>query len=117
MSRKAREQGPGVSHLRFADDVNLFTGNSMHQIQEVRRCLDLFCAYSGQKVSIAKTRILFFSKNVSLALENSIVQASAFSKYDYLGRYLGAPSLHFRITRSTYHHFVEKVQHRRRLSG
>jgi len=117
MSRKARGQGPGVSHLRFADDENLFTGNSMHQIQEVRRCLDLFCAYSGQKVSIAKTRILFFSKNVSLALENSIVQASAFSKCDYLGRYLGAPSLHFRITRSTYHHFVEKVQHRRRLSG
>jgi hypothetical protein len=88
MSRKAREQGPGISHLCFADDENLFTGNSMHQIQEVRRCLDLFCAYSGQKVSIAKTRILFFSKNVSLALENSIVQASAFSKCDYLGRYI-----------------------------
>jgi hypothetical protein len=88
MSRKAREQGPGISHLCFADDENLFAGNSMHQIQEVRRCLDLFCAYSGQKVSIAKTRILFFSKNVSLALENSIVQASAFSKCDYLGRYI-----------------------------
>jgi hypothetical protein len=91
----------------------------MHQIQEVRRCLDLFRAYSGQKVStIAKTSInLFFSKNVSLALENSIVQASAFTKCDSLGKYLGAPSLHFRITRSTYHHLVEKVQHRRRLSG
>jgi hypothetical protein len=90
MSRKAREQGPGISHLCFADDENLFAGNSMHQIQEVRRCLDLFRAYSGQKVStIAKTSInLFFSKNVSLALENSIVQASAFSKCDYLGRYI-----------------------------
>lgn len=50
--------GPLISHLAFADDVLLFAETSECQITLMKDVLNLFCRCSGQKISVAKTRIL-----------------------------------------------------------
>lgn len=49
--------GPALSHLLFADDLILFAEVSIEQIKTVMDCLNTFCVSSGQRVSVAKTRI------------------------------------------------------------
>lgn len=87
--------GPNISHLCFADDM-LFTKASEVQMGRVLHCFKLFGDSSGQKVSIAKTKI-YFSKNVSSMLERAISHKSGFAKTDDLEKYLGVPLLHRRI--------------------
>jgi len=70
--------GPNISHLCFADDM-LFTKASEVQMGRVLHCFKLFGDSSGQKVSIAKTKI-YFSKNVSSMLERAISHKSGFLK-------------------------------------
>ena len=62
--------GPDISHLCFADDMS-FTKASEVQMEHVLHCFKLFADSSGQKVSIAKTKI-YFSKNVSSMLHRRI---------------------------------------------
>lgn len=60
--------GPRISHLFFADDMLLFAVANEGQMKQVLSCLNyLFCEASGQKVSVAKTKILF-SKNVPVVV-------------------------------------------------
>ncbi|XP_039000869.1 uncharacterized protein LOC120126887 [Hibiscus syriacus] len=51
--------GPGLSHLFFADDVVLFAEASTDQINVIREVLDRFCEESGHRISVTKTQ--FFS--------------------------------------------------------
>ena len=109
-----RRNGMKISHLCFADDILLFTEASIEQVDRVINCLDMFCSVSGQKVSTAKTRV-YFSKNVSAALTEEISRRSGFQVTNDLGRYLGVPLLHKRVTKQTYGYLVENMQ--KRLAG
>ena len=86
----------------------------MDQLEAVRDCLDIFCSASGQKVSIAKTKI-YFSKNVSTSLANDIRRRSGFQVTNDMEKYLGVPLLHQRVTKQTYSYLVENMQ--QRLAG
>jgi hypothetical protein len=87
----------------FADDMLLFSVANEGQMKQVLSCLNyLFCEASGQKVSVAKTKILF-SKNVPASFAGLISHSSGFAKTDNLGKYLGVPLLlHQRISKQTY---------------
>ena len=67
----------------------------------VIKALNNFCNISGEKVSTEKTR-LYFSKNVEPALSKKISELSGFSISKNLGKYLGMPLLHGRVTNKTY---------------
>lgn len=109
-----RRNGLKISHLCFADDMLLFAEASVDQMNKIHQCLDEFCAASGQRVSVAKTKI-FFSKNVSSALAENISRNSGFMVTKDLGKYLGVPLLHQRITKQTYSYLLEKLQ--QKLTG
>ena len=99
--------GPDISNLCFADDM-LFTKASEVQMERVLHCFTLFADSSGQKVSIAKTKI-YFSKNVSSMLERAISHKSGFAKTDDLEKYLGVPLLHRRINEHTYSSIIKNM--------
>lgn len=63
--------GLSLSHLFFTNDIVLFVEASVRQIEVVRKCLDEFCAWLGQRVSFAKSHIFLFS-NVSSELCHNI---------------------------------------------
>lgn len=108
---KLSQGGPPISHLVFADDVLIFAEASEYQVMLIKRILDLFCRSSGQKVSEAKSRI-YFSKNVDGAVRNHLCHVSGFSVTKDIGKYLGVPILHERVTNRSFKFILDKVDQR-----
>ncbi|OMP07401.1 reverse transcriptase [Corchorus olitorius] len=108
---KASRGGHGVSHIFFADDLVLFSQANTEQVAVVKDSLDIFSRWSGQTVSLVKSKI-FITKNTPRRLMNEICEASGIARTDDLGRYLGVPLLHGRVAKKTYWGLVEKVQSR-----
>lgn len=108
------KNGPPLSHLFFADDLILFSETDSSQVHLIQRVLKHFCASSGQTVNKDKTRI-FFSKNVRPQRTIDICNYLEFKRTEQLGKYLGVPILHGRVTRDTYRYLEERVS--RKLMG
>ncbi|GMJ04403.1 hypothetical protein like AT3G24255 [Hibiscus trionum] len=77
----------------------------------LKETLDMFCACSGHKVSIAKTTV-FFSKNFDTERGQALADYGGFKLVDDLGFYLGVPLLHKRVTSATYRFLIDKVESR-----
>ena len=77
----------------------------------MRKCIDYFCQMSGQLVSFGK-HMVYCSPNVEnfKALEISQICGSPLTTD--LGRYLGVPLIHGRVSKGTYLGVVDKVQRR-----
>ncbi|CAL8995128.1 unnamed protein product [Prunus brigantina] len=108
---KTSQSGPAVSHLFFADDLVLFAEASCKQARVMKSCLDLFCQASGQLVNFDKSAI-FCSPNTSMELAREISGICGSPLTDNLGRYLGMPLLHSRVTKGTFMGIVDKVHKR-----
>lgn len=108
---KLARGGPPLSYLAFADDVLLFAEASEEQVVLIKHILNLFCKFSGQKVSEAKTHI-FFSKNVDGAIKNHLACLSGFKLTEDLGKYLGVPIIHERVSRRSFQFILQKVDQR-----
>lgn len=105
------DAGPTLSHLCFADDIVLFTEATLDQIAIIRDCLDRFCAASGQRISFSKSQILF-SRNTHPEVADEIATALGVEKTADLGKYLGVPSIHGRVTCSTYDGLLDRLNAR-----
>lgn len=106
-----KKKGTKVSHLFFADDLILFSEASMDQAAVIKACLEDFCIASGQRVNFDKSRV-FFSSNVN---HTRITQISSFlgiSPTPNLGKYLGVPLHHQRVSASNYNYILEKMDGR-----
>ncbi|KAK2638500.1 hypothetical protein Ddye_026295 [Dipteronia dyeriana] len=77
----------------------------------MNECLDIFCDLSRQQVSYPKSRI-FFSNNVKKSDAWLIARTCDSLLTNDLGRYLGIPLNHGRISSKTYKEIVEKTQKR-----
>ncbi|CAL1398235.1 unnamed protein product [Linum trigynum] len=100
--------GPALSHLFFADDLVLFAEASIIQADIVMECLNNFCLASGEMISKEKSRV-FFSRNVKNKDRNDICNRMGIQATTDLGRYLGVPVLHGRITKSTYKFILDRI--------
>ncbi|PRQ37815.1 putative RNA-directed DNA polymerase [Rosa chinensis] len=108
---RASGSSPLISHLFFADDLILFAEASCDQARILKRCLDLFCDISGQEVNFSKS-VLFCSPNTRKSLARNISQICGSVLTTNLGKYLGVPLIHTKITKQTYAAVVDKVQGR-----
>ncbi|CAN1166059.1 Putative ribonuclease H protein At1g65750 [Linum perenne] len=100
--------GPLISHLFYADDLILFAEASENQARVIRRCLDRFCAASGQGVSREKS-VIFCSKNTNRHVSSLISLLLGIPLTQNLGRYLGVPILHERINGHTYQDILDRI--------
>ncbi|CAL2276143.1 unnamed protein product [Prunus armeniaca] len=103
--------GPHISHLFFADDLILFGEATTDQAWLMKQCLDDLCQLSGQRVSFEKSMICV-SSNTGFELANSIAAISGSPLTASLGKYLGVPLIHTRVTKQTYQEVIAKVQKR-----
>lgn len=55
---------PRITHLMYADDLVIYCKAKQEEVSEVKRCLDLYCQWSGQRINWDKSEI-HFSTNVS----------------------------------------------------
>ena len=105
------KKGIAISHLFFADDLILFAKADMEQAGVVKAILDDFCEVSGQRVNASKSRI-FFSKNVNHIRSKEICDFLEFTPTSNLGKYLGMPIIHDKVSSSTYNFVLEKMETR-----
>ena len=108
---KASGSGPPISHLFFADDLILFAKANCEQAKILKKCLDHFCNLSGQAVIYDKS-VLHCSPNTPNGTVAGIRKICGSTIMDNLGKYLGMPLIHSRITSRTYAPIVDKVQSR-----
>lgn len=102
---------PPISHLAFADDLLLFAEASEEQAAVISRVLHDFCASSGQKVSMDKTRV-YFSENVNYHHKVNIIETLGFQSTSDLGKYLGIPIFHHRVNKESFRFIIDKVNQR-----
>ncbi|CAA0831370.1 Unknown protein [Striga hermonthica] len=96
----------------FADDLLLFLEAVEDQASLVNSILSVFFSMSGFKISQDKTYIFFFSKNVTVELRQALASTMGFSVTTTLGKYLGVPVLHSRVTNHTYANILDKADAR-----
>ncbi|KAA3475230.1 Retrovirus-related Pol polyprotein LINE-1 [Gossypium australe] len=101
--------GPPVSHLFFADDLVIFCKAQIDQAHFLESIISLFCEISGHKISVKKSNI-FFSKNTEDETRNQIRQLFGFQEVQNLGKYLGVPLLHDKVTKNTLSFIVDKIR-------
>ncbi|KAL4289808.1 hypothetical protein GQ457_14G017730 [Hibiscus cannabinus] len=103
--------GPSLSHLFFVDDMVLFAEASLDQVLIIRDVMDRFCVASGHKISAAKTQICF-SNNCTPCVRATIANGLGFEVVSDLGKYLGVPLLHKRVSKDTYAYLLDKMKAR-----
>lgn len=89
------------SHLFFADDLLLLAKASSEQAFFINLVLEEFCLSSSVKVKKSKTQV-YFSKNVSGAVAVRLGRELGYIVTKDLGKYLGMPLLHRRVSKQTY---------------
>ena len=80
----------------------------MQQVDIIKSCLDSFERSSSQKVSQEKTKI-YFSRNVHHSRASEIAEEFGFSLSGDLGKYLGFPLQHKRVSCSSFSYVTEKL--------
>ena len=106
--------GTPLSHLFFANDLLLLSEASSQQALVINKVIDEFSASSGAKVNKSKT-LVYFSTNISAMETSKIGSDLGYSVTNNLGKYLGVPLCHTRISKQTYQSIIDKVD--QRLSG
>lgn len=103
--------GPFLSHVCFADDLVLFGEASNTQLDVMMGVLNRFCEASGEKISLAKSKILV-SSNIEHNRAMSLSTHCGIPLMDDFGKYLGAPMIDGRVNKATYGAIISKAQSR-----
>ncbi|XP_074301095.1 uncharacterized protein LOC141632448 [Silene latifolia] len=103
--------GPTITNLFFADVMVLFGEAKDDQALVMRHVLDHLCQASGEKVSLAKSRV-FFSSNIAASRRTSVSQALGIDETDDLGTYLDMPAINGRVIHHTFAHLEDKINSR-----
>ncbi|XP_050386206.1 uncharacterized protein LOC126802601 [Argentina anserina] len=108
---RASQSGPKISHLFFADDLIFFAEASISQANALKKCLDIFCALSGQAVSYEKS-LIYCSPNTCSSTATCVSRICGSPLTNDLGKYLGMPLIHERVNHHTYAGIYDKFQSR-----
>ncbi|OMO56447.1 hypothetical protein COLO4_35642 [Corchorus olitorius] len=97
--------------LASQDDLVLFGEASTEQLDVMMGVLNSFCDASGEKISLAKSKILV-SSNIDHGRAMDLSSYCGIPLTDDFGKYLGAPMIQGRVTKATYNALVSRAQSR-----
>lgn len=100
--------GPCISHLIFADDVLLFAKARVSQAKVIKKVLDDFCAMSGLKISLQKSK-MSASAGVPRAKRNRLMQVTQMVFTSNLQKYLGFKLYHGRVKKDDFSDVMDRV--------
>ena len=87
---KISNTAPKISKLLYADDVLVFCGAKMSKLNILMQCLNTYCAWSGQMISIEKSGV-FASAGVHPQFLKQIKNQWGLKKVHQGVKYLGVP--------------------------
>lgn len=106
---KTSKNGPGFSHIFFADNPILFAKANSKNCDAIMEVLNNFCDIAGQKVNRGNSRI-FFSSNVSRRRKRQLCRKMGIEATKNLGRYLGFPLLNQGRNGNAFNFVMERIQ-------
>ena len=80
-----------VTNLLFADDSLILMKANQHNVENLKSALDLYCAASGQLVSVEKSSI-FFSPNTKVEIREQLCTTLNIMTEALTDKYLGLPA-------------------------
>ncbi|KAG8377943.1 hypothetical protein BUALT_Bualt08G0086400 [Buddleja alternifolia] len=104
-------RGPKLSHLFFADDLILMAKATTTNAFCIKEVLTTFCQSSDLSMNLEKSKV-FFSRKLNWNLQRCISSALGLSHTFDVGRYLGVPIHHGRVSPRIYRPLIDKVQAR-----
>jgi hypothetical protein len=81
---------PPITKLCYADDLILFCRARIDDVRSLMSCLNSYCSWLGQSISIEKSGI-FFSKGVHGNFKNQLKSIWGFKTFPENTKYLGIP--------------------------
>lgn len=106
---KISRRGPKLSHLFFANDLVLFAKATLANCETISSILEDFCVLLGQKVSLAKSRVLF-SDNMSQDDKSQLSAMLDIPITTQFGKYLGCPIHQARPTKQSFQFIIENIE-------
>ncbi|CAN1281473.1 Putative ribonuclease H protein At1g65750 [Linum perenne] len=100
--------GEPLSHVFFADDLVFMGHASKDQAHIILDVLNRFCEASGQSINKEKSRV-FFSAKMDRNISRGVSDVLGIAATQDLGRYLGVPILHGRVTKATYEYILHRM--------
>jgi hypothetical protein len=99
---------PSVSLLLFADDSLILMKADTNNATSLQQVLDIYCANSGQMVSLVKLSI-FFSPNTNVLARAEICEALHITTEAISDKYLGLSALVGADRSDCFEHFIERI--------
>ena len=93
--------GPGFTHLLFADDILLFYNGKKSQVCLVMKTMEDFCRMSGLKINLENSRAMA-SKSLTTRKKGSLMMVTSVRFIGDIGKYLSIPILKGRVTRDLF---------------
>ncbi|KAL6144500.1 hypothetical protein ACLB2K_055192 [Fragaria x ananassa] len=101
--------GPGITHLFFADDSLFFLKADEVNCLRLKSILDEYCLASGQSINYDKSS-LFFSPNTPGALRENINMILQINDTPNPGKYLGLPTIWGRSKKEAFGFIRSRLQ-------
>ncbi|KAG8372750.1 hypothetical protein BUALT_Bualt12G0099300 [Buddleja alternifolia] len=103
--------GPCFSHLFLAYDLIFMARVSFSNVNSIRRVLYQFSHSSGLQVNMGKSKV-FFSPHLDIEYQQRLARSLGLVITRDLGKYLGAPIHHGRVSPSLFRPLIDKIQGR-----
>lgn len=94
---KISKKGPKLSYLFFDDDLTLSATTDIRNCNTIKAIFNHFQDNSGQKVNLAKSRVIF-SKNCSSPTRNLCATTLGIQEHSSFSKYLGFSIFHHKPT-------------------
>jgi len=100
--------GSKLSYLAFANDLLLFAKVNLEHVDAMKKILDNFYTSLGQKVNVDKIGIFLFT-NTHSNIRDDIIHKLDFQRMMDLGKYLGVPLHHDKVSKQNHHLLLTKL--------
>ncbi|KAM6595903.1 hypothetical protein CsatA_006427 [Cannabis sativa] len=108
---KFTRNGPAITHLMFADDVILFGKASVKEAKNFLKCIEEYCAWSGQAVNYQKSTV-HFTQGVPNRMADDVLNILGMKRMKSDSVYLGLPLFRSLRRSKDLQFLVEKVMQR-----
>ena len=106
----SRDSEP-ITHLQFANDQFLFARARETDADGIMECINLFSTWSGQKINLSKS-VIMFSKNVSPLHKGLLANILGINAANRREKYLGLPLVSGKEKRLALQEVIDKVNSR-----